>query len=350
VLGWLLLVHAGCAEVGYYLHLARGQVRITLARRSLNDVLADSTTSSELRDKLLLVEEIRRFAGDEVGLHGATSNYTDYYDTGGQPIAWNVSASPPDRFESYRWSFPLVGALPYKGYFQRQHAVAERDRLVELGYDAIASGVPAYSTLGYLSDPVLSTMIDGPEDRLVEVVLHELTHATVYVEDETDYNESVASFVGKVGSLTFLAQRYGENSEQVEQTRLRRADAAAFQSFLRGVTAQLDSLYESGLPRPQILLQRVRLFDEAKQQYSNRRQTLGGGRYDGFLNWELNNARLLSYRRYHSHFDRFDAVLTRVHGKLATAVIAFVTCGDAEDPWTCLDEAGTCLDEAGTAE
>jgi len=321
--------------------LARGQARIVFGRRSLPDVLADSTTTPLVRARLILIEEVRRFADDRVGLDGTSSNYTDYYDTGGGPIAWNVSASPPERFEAYRWSFPIVGALPYKGYFQRQRAVTERDRLIALGYDAIVGAVSAYSTLGYLSDPVLSTMLDEPEERLVELVLHELTHATIYVEDQTDYNESVASFVGKVGSLAYLTRRYGEASPQVLDARERHADGAVFRTFLHELTARLEDLYESGAPRTHVLTERVRLFDEGKQEYRRRRAELGGGRYDGFLAWEMNNARLLSYRRYHSNFDRFEAVLERRDGDLAATVRVFVTCGEAEDPWTCIDEEDT---------
>ena len=337
----MLLQYAGCADVDYYTHLARGQTRIIFGCRSVGDVLADASTPGRVRERLLLIDEVRRFADDQVGLDGTSCSYTDYYDTGGEPIAWNVSASPPERFETYRWTFPIVGALPYKGYFQRQRAVDERDRLIALGYDAIVGAVSAYSTLGYLSDPLLSTMLDGPEERLVELVLHELTHATVYVEDHTDYNESVASFVGKVGSLAYLARRYGEASSQVLEARERRAEATAFQAFLRQLTAQLEELYESGAPRAQVLAERVLLFDEGKQEYRRQRAELGEGRYDGFLTWEVNNARLLSSRRYNSHFDRFEVVLERLDGDLAATVRQFVTCGEAQDPWTCIGEDDT---------
>jgi predicted aminopeptidase len=332
-----LFLLTACADADYYMHLARGQADVIFHRRSLDDVLQDPSSSPATVERLNLVQDVRRFADQQIGLRGTSSNYTTYYDTGGEPIAWNVSASPPDRFEAYRWSFPLVGALPYKGYFQRQRAIIERDLLRSQGYDAIAGAVSAYSTLGYLSDPILSTMLDDSEDRLVDLVLHELTHATIYIEDHTDFNESVASFVGKVGSLKFLQQRYGEGSAQVTDTRRRRADLASFQTFLRGVTTQLDSLYGSGTPREQILTERVRLFDSSKESYRQQRDSLGGGRYDGFLDWQLNNARLLSYRRYNSNFDGLYSLLQRRQGDLALTLKSIVVCGEAEDPWSCID-------------
>ncbi len=333
----VLLLRTLGADIAYYMHLARGQTDVLLDRLPVEDVLGDPTTSAAVREGLLLIEEVRRFASQHVGLKGSSSNYTTYYDTGGEPIAWNVSASPPERFESYRWTFPIVGSLPYKGYFRRQLAVDERDRLVELGFDAIVGAVSAYSTLGYLSDPILSTMLDEPESRLVELVLHELTHATIYVEDHTDYNESVASFVGKAGTDHYLTQRYGEDSEPVLRLRRRRAEAEIFRGFLRELTVRLDSLYESDSPRERVLRTRVTLFEDGKQEYRRRRQDLGNGRFDGFLDWDLNNARLLSYRRYNSRFDDLAAVLRRRQGDLPAALKVFAICGESEEPWVCIE-------------
>lgn len=335
------LAVSGCSDLDYYQHLARGQARILWERRDVDEVLADAATPDSIRQRLRLIDEVRRFARDRIGLDGTSSSYTVYYDTGGEPVAWNVSASPPDRFDAYLWRFPVVGALPYKGYFQRERALAERDRLLAEGFDAVARGVSAYSLLGYLADPILSTMMDDPEDRLVDLVLHELTHATVYVEDHTDYNESLASFVGRAGSLQFLAERYGADSEEVASVRRRRADLAAFNEFLHGVTSRLDSLYTSGAPRDSLLTQREALFAAGQEDYRRRRDELGAGRYDGFLSWKVNNARLLSYRRYNRGLDDFERVLQRHAGDLGAALPTFVRCGDADDPWTCLAAAGS---------
>ena len=333
----LLLLTGGCTDMDYYLHLARGQGRILLDRRAVTEVLDDSTTTDQVRSRLRLIEQVRAFARTHIGLHGATDNYTQFFDTGGEPVAWNVSACPPDRFEAHLWTFPLVGALPYKGYFERARAEGERDRLAGLGLDVVLSGVSAYSTLGYLSDPILSTMLDDAEDRLVELVLHELTHATVYVEDHTDYNESVAAFIGKQGALQFLQQRYGDKAPEVEQVQNRRQAQLAFQAFVRGVTARLDSLYTSGGTKSEILLAREQIFNDSKQTYQQQRSDLGEGRFDGYLSWEINNARLLSYRRYNSNFSRMHALLLRHGNDLSAALETLTICGDAEAPWACID-------------
>lgn len=327
---------AGCDQADYYLHLARGQGRILWARRPVAQVAADPQTPEAVRAALALLSDIRRFASDRVGLD-ASSSYTTYFDTGGAPVAWNVSASPPDRFESYRWTFPIVGALPYKGFFAADRAAAERDRLRASGFDAIARAVSAYSTLGILSDPFLSTMVDDSEQELADLVLHELTHAAVYVED-TDYSESAATFIGQAGSIAFLEERHGRDSAPVLQARRELDEARRFNAFLHGVVDRLDSLYRRGRPRDEVLGERARLFAASQDEYRRRRQELGGGRYDGFESWEVNNARLLSYRRYHTGLDRLEAVLTARGGDLAATLQALVACGEEDDPWACLKE------------
>jgi predicted aminopeptidase len=334
----LLPLLAACGELDYYVHLARGQGRIILRSRPVHEVLADSTTADDVRAALQRVSEIRRFGQEHVGLTNAPDSYAHYYDTGGDPVAWNVSASPPDRFEPYLWWFPIVGELPYKGFFEAPRAVAERDRLRRDGYDAIHRSVSAYSTLGYLDDPILSTMLDDSEARLADLILHELTHATVFADGHTDYNESAASFVGRAGSLAFLAHRFGPGSAQVTAVRQSRARAAHFTQFVHGLVTRLDSLYQSGQPRDHILRQRQKLFEEGKSEFRRRRDRFGE-RYDGFLRWELNNARLLSYRRYHSRQDEFEAILGAHGGDLQAAVGVLASCAQQEAPWTCLEGA-----------
>lgn len=338
LIGAVALLVTGCEQVDYYQHLARGQLRVILDRRPVAELLEDPATDEHVRQRLLLIGQVRAFAEAHIGLSGTSDNYTQFYDTGGEPVAWNVSACPPDRFDAYLWTFPFVGALPYKGYFDRSRAEAERDRLIGLGFDAIVSGVSAYSTLGYLSDPVLSTMLDDTEDRLVDLVLHELTHATIYVEDHTDYNESIASFVGQQGALLFLQNRYGRHSPQVEQLQSQRQAVRAFQGFVRSVTARLDSLYSSGSPTPEVLQARVQIFNDSKLSYRQQRDELGAGRFDGYLSWEINNARLLAYRRYNSNFDSMQALLLRHGGDLAAALESLKYCGATDAPWVCLDD------------
>jgi len=337
-----LVALSGC-ELGYYAHLARGQADIVFHCRPLDELAADSTVSPETATRLELVGQIREYASDTIGLD-ASHNYTCFYDTGERPVCWNVSACPPHRFEAYQWRFPLVGRLPYKGFFDLGRARSERDRLRSQGYDALLRPVSAYSTLGYFSDPVLPDMLRYPEDALAELLIHELTHATVYLAGHTDFNESLATFVGRRGSLDFLAARHGAGSAALERALGRRRDAALFRDLLGELVDSLDSLYTSALPKEQILARRGAVFEEAKDRYRHRRNELGApDLYDRFLEWELNNARLLSYRRYNRDLELFERLWTRCDRNLEHAVRAVASCDGRSDPWECLEE----LAEAG---
>ncbi len=325
---------AACGELEYYAHLAHGQGRILLYSQAVDELMGEPSTPLEVLEVLERVEEVRRFGRERVGLT-ASRGYTRYFDTGGGPVAWNVSASPPHRFEPFLWWFPIVGELPYKGYFDGGLARAERDRLRAEGYDAIFRPVSAYSTLGYLEDPVLSTMAGYSEDRLAELILHELTHSDIYAEGHADYNESAATFVGRAGALKYLTERHGSNSAQVRRALRRRRQADRFTGFVQGVASRLDSLYTSVSDKDEVLRKRRAIFRQARRDFRQARAGFGG-RYDGFLDWEPNNALLLSYRRYHSRSADFEAVLARFQGELPAAVAALAACAHTDDPWICV--------------
>ncbi len=334
---WLLVWVNGCG-LDYYLHLARGQARILWRSESIDKVLAASSTPPATVAKLRLIGELRVFARQRFGLNTG-SNYTRFYDTDGQPVSWNVSACPPERFAPHLWHFPIVGALPYKGFFSRERATRERDALQALGLDVAMGAVSAYSTLGYFSDPVLSTMIDEEEGNLAELILHELTHATIYPRGQTDYSESAATFVGEAGALAFLAEKYGADAPQLQRARRRQEDAQRFSAFMKEVADSLDSLYALGLPREEVLQRRQEVFARSKEHYQRRRGEFQVDNYDGFLKWEINNARLLSYRRYHRDLELFDRVFTARQAQPEQAILLFTECGDDPSPWDCLRRA-----------
>ena len=150
------------------------------------------------------------------------------------------------------------------GFFDKARATAERDALRAGGLDVMMRSVSAYSTLGFFSDPVLSTMMTYPEQSLADLIFHELTHGTVYVRGQTEFNESLASFVGKTGSLLFLAERYGPDSSAIRTAESRRADDRLFNRFLFEVVASLDSLYSQSLPAETVMRERVEHFDLGK--------------------------------------------------------------------------------------
>jgi predicted aminopeptidase len=303
-------------------------------RIPVQDMLARPDLADMVQQQLALVASIREFAA-EIGLEPGDS-YTTFYDTGKDPISWNVSASPPDRFEAYLWEFPIIGSVPYKGFFEKVRAVDVRDELKAEGFDAIVRPVSAYSTLGFFSDPILSSMLDYTPDQLADLILHELTHAVAYAPEQTDFNESLATFVGRQGSLLFLIHHYGSDTPLLEQALQRRADAALFRKFMVATVASLDSLYSLALPIERVLLQRQAIFAHRKEEFTKVRDRFRLSNYDGFLKWELNNARLLSYRRYNRDLDLFAATFRLSGEDLAASIDLFIRCANEDEPWACL--------------
>ena len=333
LIGLSLLGVCGC-NLNYYWHLARGQSRVVYKRIPVQTLLARPDLAEQTRTQLELIQAILRYA-ESVGLN-ADDHYTTFYDTGGDPISWNVSACPPDRFSPYTWNFPFVGEVPYKGFFRRDLADEQRDALAAAGYDAIVRPVSAYSTLGVFSDPILSPMLGYAPDQLADLILHELTHAFAYAPGQTDYNESLATFVGRQGSLLFLAHHFGSDTPLLQQTKARRADAALFRRFMAATVAALDSLYSLGLSRSVVLRDRQAVFAQRQRDFTLIRAQFTHNQYDGFLGWELNNARLLSYRRYNTNLALFSAVYRARDEDLASALGIFAACAEDGDPWQCL--------------
>lgn len=333
LIGLSLLGGWGC-NLNYYWHLARGQSRVLYKRIPVQSLLAQSDVAAQTRTQLELIQAVLGYA-ESVGLK-PDEHYTTFYDTGGGPISWNVSACPPDRFAPYTWDFPFVGEVPYKGFFRRDLADAEYAALAAEGYDAIVRPVSAYSTLGIFSDPILSSMLGYAPDQLADLILHELTHARVYAPSQTDFNESLATFVGRQGALLFLAQHFGPYTPLLQQAKARRADAALFRHFMAETVAALDSLYSLGLPRNAVLRDRQAVFAQRQRDFALIQAQFTHSRYDGFLQWELNNARLLSYRRYNANLALFAAVYRARDEDLARALDIFATCAEEGDPWQCL--------------
>jgi len=259
------LSSTGC----YYGHLAVGQTRLLLAREPISEVLEDPATQPELRAKLSLVEETRAFAatlGLEVG-----DQYTSYVPWEMDRVITTVVATNPGEVDAAGFWFPIVGTLPYKGYFDIERAQREALRLQKKGLDTCLFAIPAYSTLGWLPDPLTSPMLDATSGRLVETVLHELVHATVFLKDQPDFNESVAKFVGEEAAVRFFDERdstdHGEHSgpsipdqrARIDEDRLVSAELLAFRS-------RVSELYAEDLQTGERTRRRTKLDEDARRR------------------------------------------------------------------------------------
>ncbi len=324
----------GCG-LGYYLHLAKGQINVVTTAIDVDEYRV-STNDSSIVHKLAIVDSLLVFA-NEIGLK-TEENYQSYFDTQGRPISWNVSASRQDKFESYLWKFPIVGSLPYKGFFDKPAAEREYLRLKKKNYDVHLSPVSAYSTLGYFSDPLLSTMLNLEVGSLSELLLHELTHSTVYFEGMTDFNESFASFVGIKATEEFLNRQFGPNSEYLNKLANSRDDSKRFRFFMELVVSRLDSLYSTEASRDAIMLKRNLIFVEEKIRFSGNLHEYNNKNYKTFLEWDLNNARLLSYKRYNSSMPNFQFLYLKFDNSIAKVISKVVACSKTNVPVDCIDQ------------
>ncbi|MFQ5457288.1 MAG: aminopeptidase [Myxococcota bacterium] len=320
-----LLALPGCSPP-YLVHLGIGQGRIMLAREGYRDVLKDPRFAPADKSMLLVIQEVKRFGEEEIGLAG-TDNFDSYVRLNREAVSWIVLAAEKSKLVSHEWWFPFVGRVPYKGYFSKKRALEEADRMAARGFDTHVRPVAAYSTLGYFSDPVFSTFLRYPESNLPELILHELTHATLFVKGEVDFNEGFATFVGYKGGVSYLESRYGPGSPLVAEARARFRDDLAFGRFVSALSRRLEKLYDEALPLEASLSRRAAIFAEEKEAFRELRRSFAYNRYDAFVEAEWNNALVLGHRRYYGDLPRYEALYTNLGRDLGRVVAWFV---DAE--------------------
>ena len=230
--------------LSYGIRQAQGQLRITFNTLPVETILNDTLFPDSLKQKIKIVQQARVFAFQELGLT-PSENYTTFYDQKGEVALWNLSASKAYMLEPKLWSFPILGSFPYKGFFDLERAKQERDELIDQGYDARIRPVGGWSTLGWTTDPILSNMLEREEGSLAELIIHELTHSTLFVKDNIEFNENLASFIGEQGAIQFLDEKYGKNSHAYFDYVLAEEDSKTFRNQMLLATSKLDSLYRS---------------------------------------------------------------------------------------------------------
>lgn len=208
----------------------------------VSKLAADPGSSAELIGFLSRIEDVREYTVERLGMR-PTGNYTKYVALDKDYVADVVSACASDSFERHLWRYPFVGALPYKGFYDRKDAEREAARLKKAGLDVILRGVDAFSSLGYFKDPLYSFMADYDVDVIAEIVFHESAHATLFVKGAEQFNEEFATFVGRKAAELYVADRFGPDSAEAKARRTRAADSAAFTAFLQGTAALLEAAY-----------------------------------------------------------------------------------------------------------
>lgn len=231
----------------YGINQLKGQLTLIYNTRPVSEVLNDPTLDPAIREKLLLTEEIRKFAMDSLGLKNS-KNYTTYYDQHDQPIMWVVTGAFPYELKAKEWWFPFLGNVSYKGFFVEKKAIKEEQQVKSEGYETDIYSPSAWSTLGFFTDPIFSNMLKRSPGRLAELIIHELTHATIYLKSSVDFNENLATFIGEKGAEQFLLSQFGEQSEELKKYRGFLTDDILYSEYMMQNSKRLDSLYKTFTP------------------------------------------------------------------------------------------------------
>jgi len=293
--------------VSYGYRQAKGQLHILFNTRPVSEVLRDPALPDSLKQRLRLIGEIKQFAVDSLGLDSSGS-YTEFFDQKGKPILWVITASEKYKLVPKEWRFPIIGTFAYKGFFDSTRAQSEEQSLIAEGNDTQINEVSAWSTLGFFKDPILSSMLYRSEGSLANLIIHEMTHGTLFVKDNLELNENLANFIGDYGAARFLTAKYGKNSPQLEKYEFRkRYNDAISQHIVRGAK-QLDSLYKSINPKLSAS-EKDTLKTRAIRQIVMNSDTLLGGLVGKKYAWRgkklPNNAFFIGYLTYHSKQNQF---------------------------------------------
>ncbi len=327
----------------YVVRAGLAEARLLSRREPIAALVADASTPPALRAKLELAQDARTYARERLHLDVGDS-YTTYARVDSDTLMLVLSAARKDRFQQVTWWFPIVGRVPYRGYFDKEKALEKAADLEREGYDAYVRPTSAFSTLGWFSDPLLSTIVAYDTVSLFSTVVHELTHNTIYLPSEAGFNESFANFVGDHAAIDYFCRLDGEDSRRCRFGRSLWHDELVFGAFMEDLVRRLEALYgDPSLGRAEILRRRAAVFEEAKRRFRDEVQPrFEVATYQSFLTMPLNNATLIARRLYYDRLEAFEAALGRMRDDLPATVAAIVRAAKAQpdDPYGALQRVG----------
>lgn len=309
------LAFSGCSTVRFYSQAIDGQAEILHKARPISVVMDDGKVSSRVKRKLAVVEDARRFAGEQLGLP-ADREYTRYTDLGRRYVSWVLFAAPEFSVEARTWWYPFVGSLKYRGYFSEKAARDEAKRLKAKGLEVYVGGVEAYSTLGFFRDPVLNTFFQRPDTELAEVVFHELTHVKLFLPGDSDFNEAFATANAEAAVRRWLLAKGDRAGLAKYETAL--AKDREIVELLLDTREKLRRLYaQPHLSPDQMRARKATILDGLHTGYlAIRAKHHGDSIYDRAFQKPWNNARLNTVATYYDLVPDFERLLRRDQGDL----------------------------------
>jgi predicted aminopeptidase len=318
-----LLVLEGC----YYMQAVRGHMDVMQRRRAVSEVLDDPDAPQNLKDRLELVQEARRFSVEELELPD-NGSYRSYADLNREFVVWNVLAAPEFSLQAQQWCFPVAGCVAYRGYFAERAALRAAEKLSEDGFDVAVGGVSAYSTLGRFSDPVLNTMMRWSDTDLIATLFHELAHQKIYVKDDTQFNESFATAVAEIGIERWFAAR--KEAGLLNAYLERKAWRREILQLVEAAKIRLASLYDSDVDESEMRRRKDAILNELSRDVLNL-LSANGATAPRWLGGSLNNARLVSLGLYEGWLPAFRELYKDCNGNLQCFYAAARELADL--PW-----------------
>ncbi len=289
---------------------ARGQLFILSGTIPLQEFEAAETLEPREKENLQLVEAIKRYSVDSLG-YLPTDNFTSIYNQKHAPVLWVITACEPYAFKEYEWQFPLVGKVSYKGFFKKELAQKEYNHLAALGYDVDLRSVSAWSTLGWFSDPILSSMLGRSKAGFCNLLFHELFHATYYAPNAVTLNENLANFIAGKATQRFL--RY--DTAALKAYDQSNADETVFSNYMLRKKAGLENYYARIANKPNRYVLKLKALYEiadsvrllpivGKQRYQRRAADIGA----------FKNAYFVDFQQYESMQDSLENVFNKIYG------------------------------------
>src|SRR4030043_99372 len=301
---FILLHWSGCPNLLYLSKLGWHQSLITFHSIPVQEVLENEKVDHGSKEKIQLVQEVKGYGEKKLGLT-RTENYSKYFEVKG-PVLHLLTASEKDCLRLYHWNFPITGKVTYKSFFTKEGVLKEKRIFEEKGYDTFVQQAGAYSTLGWLKDPIFSSMLQWKEATLANLILHEMVHATIYFKGQTDLNEQMATFIGNHGAIHFLTEKYGKESEQVAEAIHNQEDDILFSRWIDQACQRLSNFYSEEISRDEKLKEREEIFCSLKKEF--KKIFFKTDCYKGFEKVNINNAVLLAYHRYVHRLENFHAL------------------------------------------
>ncbi len=324
---------------GYVIQAGLAEAKILSRREPIGEVIRAPDTDEDTRAKLAVVANVRTYAAEELGLDVGDS-YTTFSQLDTDTLLMVVTASRRDAFDPYTWWFPIVGRVPYKGFFDPDDARAQARKLEGRGFDVAVRPSGAFSTLGWFNDPLLSTLLGRDQVSLASTVIHEVTHNTTFIRGQVRFNESFANFVGDVGAAEFFCALEGETGSRCRLARARWHDELLFGRALSRLIAALENVYQDPeLSRDEKLEAREVVMDRWREGYVREVVPRLRVAFRTFHEQPLNNASLLGIRLYYDRLDLFDHAYRTLDLPLSDAVARMIEAAEAQpdDPFGAIE-------------